>query len=428
MTRPMLDAAMLGPVQKDALRRQMLYADGAFQFYRRTFRECGISRRDIAESDPVSLLRSLPAMTGDRFQELTCESIRAAREVVDIEVSSGTTGPPKRRIITCRDEAAETEILTRLFAACGIGPGDSVACVDTGPLTLMVSFTAGLERLGVDDAYAFSVSVDDDATVAALSKLQPTVVVTIPSIIDRVLAPLASAIRQKAWPLQKVVYVGEPMREDTRRTLETGLGVEVFAYYGASETSALGIECPAHAGIHLFTDWNVVEIVGQREGEALVTTLRREGLPLLRYALGDVLRAREGSCPCGLDYPRVEVLGRTDGAVSVLGVKLSYDAVHRAALWPLDYDGPIAVELSGNGRDRMAVMLPKSLAAHERTIVRSMNTREPDLAYLIASGFLSLDVSFVEETRLESRKAPRIVDRRTPDQAGAVPHPVNAAI
>ena len=413
MTLPETCAALVGAPSGAALRRQMLLAHDALGSCRDSFRQCGVSRSDIVEGDPISLLRRLPPLAGERLRDLVDETIRVAGDVVDIEVSSGTTGPPKRRIMTRRDAEAETEVLARLLAVTGIGPGDSVACLDTGPLTLMVSFTEALDRLGVDEFWAFSAYLDEEETVDGLLALDPTVVITIPSILDRIMGPLSAGLRVRPSRLRKIVYVGEKMREATRRSLESDLGLEVFAYYGASETSALGIECGAHEGVHIFTDWNIVEIAGGGpEGEALITTLGREGLPLFRYALGDILRAREGGCPCGLDYPRVDVLGRTDGTVAVLGVKLTYDTVRRAALWPVDYGGPIGVELGGNGRDRMSVTLPDSLAAQEPAIVRAMKTREPDLAYLVSSGFLELEVSFVDEKRLASRKAPRIVDRR----------------
>lgn len=413
MTRPELQAALVGAPSTSALRQQMLQAHDALESYRDSLQQCGIVRRDIVEADPIGLLRRLPVLAGERFRDLVDETIRVAGDIVDIEVSSGTTGPPKRRIMTRGDVEAEVEVLARLLALPGIGPGDSVACLDTGPLTLMVSFTEALDRLGVDDHWALSVYLDEEATIEGLLALGPTVVITIPSILDRIIGPLETRLRRRPQRLRKIVYVGEEMRADTRRSLESGLGLEVFAYYGASETSALGIECGAHAGIHILTDWNIVEIAGGGpQGEALITTLDREGLPLFRYALGDMLRVRNGSCPCGLGYPRVDVLGRTDGTVSVLGVKLTYDTARRAALWPVEYDGPIGVELSGNGRDRMSVILPDSLAANETAIIRAMKTREPDLAYLVSSGFLELDVSFVDEKRLESRKTPRIVDRR----------------
>ncbi len=406
-------AAPVGAPPGAPLRRQMLYAHDALGSYRETFRRCGVARRDIVADDPVGLLRRLPPLEGERFRDLVDETVRVAGDVVDIEVSSGTTGPPKRRVMTRRDAELEVEVLARLLAVCGIGPGDSAVCLDTGPLTLMVSFTEALDRLGVDESCALSAHLDDEATVEGLLALDPSVVITIPSILDRVMESLSAGLRRRPRRLRKIVYVGEKMREATRSSLESELGLEVFAYYGASETSALGIECGAHEGIHVFTDWNVVEIAGSgTRGEALITTLDREGLPLLRYALGDVLQVREGLCPCGLDYPRVDVLGRTDGIVSVLGVKLTYDTVHRAALWPVEYGGPIGVELSGNGRDRMSVALPDSLVAHEPAIVRAMRTREPDLAYLLSSGFLEMDISFVDGKRLDGRKTPRIVDRR----------------
>ena len=394
----------------------MLFAYDSLESYRDSFQRSGITRGDIVGAGPLALLGRLSVLTGESFRRLVDETIRAADDVVDIEVSSGTTGPPKRRIITKRDSEAENEVLARLLAIPGIGSGDSVACLDTGPLTLMVSFTEALDRLGVDEYWALNVSMSDEATVDTLLALDPTAVITIPSILDRIMEPLSARLRRGPHRLGKIVYVGEAMRELTRTSLESDLGLEVFAYYGASETSALGIECGAHEGIHVFTDWNVVEISGGgSEGEALITTLEREGLPLFRYALGDLLRVRDGECPCGLDYPRVEVLGRTDGTVSVLGVKLAYETVSRAALWPVEYGGPIGVELTGNGRDRMRLTLPDSLSTHEPAIVRSIKTREPDLAYLVSSGFLGLDVSFVDGKRLEGRKAPRIVDLRYSD-------------
>ena len=416
MTSPDSRAALVGAPPRSALRQQMLQAHDALEPYRESFRQRGMVRRDIAEDDPVALLSRLPALTGERFRHLVDETIRVAGDIVDIEVSSGTTGPPKRRIMTRKDAEAETEVLARLLAVPGIGPGDSVACLDTGPLTLMVSFMEALDRLGVEESWALSVYLDPEATVEGLLALDPTAVITIPSILDRIGGPLSARLQRDPGRLRKIVYVGEKMRDATRRLLESGLGLEVFAYYGASETSALGIECGAHEGIHVLTDWNIVEIAGGGpQGEALITTLHREGLPLLRYALGDILRTRDGACPCGLAYPRVDVLGRVDGTVSVLGVKLTYDTVRRAALWPVEYGGPVGVVLSGNGRDRMSVTLPDSLAQHEQAIVRAMRTREPDLAYLVSSGFLELDVSFVDGSRLEGRKSPRIVDRRHAD-------------
>ena len=408
----------VGEETREDLRVVLRRAYATFSVYEELFRETSISWDDILTHDPLSILRRLPPLTGRRSYDLADECISAGGQIVDMETSSGTTGPRKRRVITRRDEASEVSFLADLFRVCGIGASDSVACVDTGPLTLMVSFTKALDHLGVEEAYAYCVSPNVDSTVEGLARLDPSVFVTIPSVLDRYIQGFRRQLgRAGGSRLSKVVYVGEPLSGLTRSVLEDELGVQVFAYYGASETSALGIECQAHDGIHLFTDRNVIEVAlpeaGGNEGEILVTTLRQEGLPLLRYALKDVVEVKEGACPCGLRYPRVDVRGRTDGTASVLGSKIAYSSIHEAAYHDLEASGPLEVILSRNSREVMTVVLPDKLAPQEHRIRAAVLRLEPDLAYLSGSGFLALKLTFVNGSYFDSRrKARQIVDRR----------------
>ena len=408
----------IGTGTKDDLRKVLIHAYSTFSVYRRLFHEQGITQDDLTTLDPLVILQRLPRLTGRRFYDLADESITANDEIIDMETSSGTTGLRKRRVITHRDDASETRFLARLFEACGVGSADRVACVDTGPLTLMVSFTRAFDALGVQEAYAYCASHDVEATVEILARLDPTVIVTIPSILDRCLPALRRHFGASPKPsLDKIIYVGEPLSQQTRSILETTLGVQVFAYYGASETSALGIECQQHRGIHLYTDRNIIEVAvsgpGQAAGPILVTTLQQEGLPLLRYALEDLVEVKEGSCLCGLSYPRVDVLGRADGTASVLGVKFSYGAIHAAAYQGIEGPGPMEAILTRNEQEKLTVVLPEELASGERKIRDSLLGREPDLAFLVAGKFLELELTFVDEARFGSpRKAQRILDRR----------------
>ena len=355
---------------------------------------------------------------------LADESIETLDGIVDIEVSSGTTGTPKRRLITTKDERVETELLRRLFEICGIGPRDRVACVDTGPLTLMASFTGALDVLGVSEAYAYTVSPDAEATVDGLTALDPTVIVTIPSIIERFVGALEVRMAAgRGAALRRLVYAGEPLSPVTRDRLERGLGLEVFGYYGASETSALGIECGRHTGIHLLADQHFIELDcrgrGERDAEIVVTTLHQEGLPLVRYPLGDMVRPIGGACPCGLTLPRVDVIGRADATVSVLGTKLSYasirDAVYR------DHDGPrhVQIVLDRGPTEMITLRLPARLRDSESTIRKAILRREPELAFLVGAGFVTIVPEFVDGDDFEaSRKRPGIVDLRN---SGAAP-------
>jgi phenylacetate-CoA ligase len=214
------------------------------------------------------------------------------------------------------------------------------------------------------------------------------------------------------------VYVGEPLRDRTRSILVDDLSLGVFAYYGASETSALGIECQAHDGIHLFTEQNYLELSREMQDDTVaslvVTTLHQEGLPLLRYALGDHVKVRPGGCACGLSEPRVDVVGRTDGSVSLLGVKVSYDGIRRAVYRDLDSAGPIEVVLSDDGREKLTVVLPDGLASEENRIRRSLTGKEPDLAYLFAAKFVDLEIAFAADGHFRGgRKDRRVVDLRS---------------
>jgi phenylacetate-coenzyme A ligase PaaK-like adenylate-forming protein len=282
----------------------------------------------------------------------------------------------------------------------------------------MVSFTKAFDLLGVEEAYAWCVGADFYSTLASLPKLDPDVIISIPSILEKCFEPLKLYYRNRAsHRLKKVIYVGEAISANLRGRMETEPGVEVFGYYGASETSALGIECRAHDGIHLFTNRNVFEIVTDSPsgltGRIVVTTLQQQTLPLIRYALNDVISLKQGKCPCGLSYPKVDVSGRAGDSFSILGAKFYYEPILKAC-----YNGRNGVRLmrlvlSCEEREKIEIVLPKSLQPDEKTIRGDIFRSQPDLDFLSGSKYLDIQLSFEDESSLaDSRKQKRIVDLR----------------
>ena len=403
---------------REQLRVTLLYARSTFSVYAALFDDAGISSADIAEQDPLSLLRRLPLLESDALLELTDECIMSGERIIDMETSSGTTGPRKRRFITHEDDRSETRFLAELFRVCGIGVSDSVACLDTDPLTVMVSFTKALDLLGAQEAYAYCVGSDFNRALEGLPKLNPSVIISVPSIIERCYDALKFHYENRTDSrLRKMIYVGEPLSTRLRTKLEAVLGLEVFGYYGASETSALGIECSAHDGIHLFTDRNIIELIPLSPesaiSEIVVTTLRQQSPPLLRYALKDMVQVKPGACACGLQYPRVEVIGRAGDSFSILGAKISYAPILNAAYGP--ELGPRLMQLvvTQEDRDRLTIFLPDAMRGDEAAIRRSLLASQPDLDFLVGSRYLDLGFSFVDESYFgKSRKQERVVDRR----------------
>ena len=382
-------------------------AANRFSVYQNALHNIGLRPDSINPQNAFDVLSELPILDGETFNLLINESFLKNDQIVDIETSSGTTGPRKRRLLSTIDDASETFFLATLFNFCGIKSDDQVACVDTGPLTLMTSFTKALNTLGVVDAYCISVEPNSSNTSNHLNSLNPTVIISVPSVLERLIPTL-----KRPSNLRKLVYAGEPLNPRSRLDLETKLDVEIFAYYGASETSALGMECSAHDGVHLFNNRNIFEVDKSNafdEHELIVTTLHQHALPLLRYPLKDIVSIKSGACRCRLEHPRIDVKGRADETISVLGTKLSF-AIISDAIFQCVGPVPIKVVVSNDGNETLTVSLPNTLKKQDKAIRNSL-LNETELGFLVGSDLLTLNLLFQDESRLNSRKR-RIEDNR----------------
>jgi len=400
------------------LRQALLVAAREFEFYTQRYRSSGVSLADIATEDPFEVLRRLPVLEVGDLDELAAESLCRGEGIIDMETSSGTTGGRKRRFISYEDDAAETEFLAELFRACGLDSASRVACLDTDPLTLMVSFTKALQLLGVRESYMYCVGSDFEAMLADLPRLDPTVIITVPSIIERCFEALKTHYAAGSGSsLEKIIFVGESLSIQMRKMLQDTFDVEVFGYYGASETSALGIECSDHHGTHIFTDHNVVEFAPDESdsdrGELVITTLNQRAFPLIRYALKDRVALIPGLCPCGLPHTKLDVLGRADDSVSILGAKLSYDSVLAALYKDADKAGPMQIVVSRDEDESLEIVLPSSLRQGETDLRKALIVAQPDLDFLVSSKHLRLSFSYVDDSSFgNSRKTRRVVDNR----------------
>ena len=282
----------------------------------------------------------------------------------------------------------------------------------------MVSFTKALDLLGVQESYAYCAGPDFTAEMANLRALDPTVIVTIPSIIERCFEFSQACVRCRSWTsaesrlLRRTAVSGHTPGSSSR-----DLGVEVFGYYGATETSSLGAECSAHDGIHVFTDHNVIEVakddLSSSTGEIVVTSLKQRTLPLLRYALRDEIAVRAGLCSCGLDYPRIEVVGRADDSFSILGLKVHYAPVLDAVYEQADSTGLMQLQVTRHDKEALTIVLPDRLRSLEDAMRRTVLDRDRELEFLVRGGYLGLTFSFVDEGYFGgTRKVQRVVDER----------------
>ena len=140
-------------------------------------------------------------------------------------------------------------------------------------------------------------------------------------------------IRDRLY-LKKGVIGSERWGEKMRNRIQNELGIEIYDIYGLTEIygPGIGISCDEHAGMHVWADYIYIEVIDPdtgapvpdgEVGELVLTTLRKEGAPLIRYRTHDLTRIIPGDCACGCRHPRIDTLvGRTDDMFKVKGCNM----------------------------------------------------------------------------------------------------------
>jgi len=301
-------------------------------FYRAKLQQAGIDPADIKT---VEDLARVPFTNKSELREGYPLGLMAVpeEEVVRIHSSSGTTGKPIIVPYTRNDVRVWAELMARCFAMVGVTNKDRVQVTPGyGLWTAGIGFQAGVEALG-----AMTVPTGPGNTEKQLEMmvdLGSTVLVATSSYA----LLLAEEINRRGLRDQVKLKIGvigsERWSDKMRLRIEEYLGIDTFDIYGLTEIYGPGIaiDCPEHTGIHFWSDHLIFEIIdpetGQQlppgeEGELVITTLTKEGMPLIRYKTHDITRLRLESCPCGSPFPMIDrVLGRTDDMIKIKAVNV----------------------------------------------------------------------------------------------------------
>lgn len=254
-------------------------------------------------------------------------------EIVRIHSSSGTTGTPVIIPYTAQDVADWTEMFKRCYEIAGITNTDRVHITPGyGLWTAGIGFQAGIEKLG---AMAIPMGPGNtDKQIKMMMDLKSTVLCATSSYALLLAEEIAKRGVADKIHLKKGIIGSERWGEKMRKRIANELGVELYDIYGLTEVygPGIGISCEHKCGMHYFDDYVYFEIVNPKTGEIVpdgeigelvITTLKKQGAPLIRYRTHDLTRFIPGECACGQKYPRIDViLGRTDDMVKVKGVNI----------------------------------------------------------------------------------------------------------
>ncbi len=254
-------------------------------------------------------------------------------EIVRIHSSSGTTGIPVIIPYTRQDVEDWAVMFKRCYETAGITNLDRIHITPGyGLWTAGIGFQAGAELLG-----AMCIPMgpgNTDKQLRMMMDMKSTVLCATSSYALLLAEEIAKrGIGDKIY-LKKGVIGSERWGEKMRKRIAGELGVSLYDIYGLTEVygPGIGISCDAECGMHVWDDFLYFEIVDPKTGKVLpdgeigelvITTLRKQGAPLIRYRTHDLTRFIPGDCPCGLKYPRIDtILGRTDDMVKVKGVNI----------------------------------------------------------------------------------------------------------
>jgi phenylacetate-CoA ligase len=414
----------LEALQVDRLRETVRRARRA-PFYRERLQE--ISLEDIRSPQDVA---HLPFTTKQDLRDaypygFLCQP---KDRFVRLHVSSGTTGQATAVFYTQKDLDTWADLMARCLYMTGARPGDTFQnLTGYGLFTGGLGFHYGAERLGM--LTIPSGAGNSKRQIQLMKDFDTTVIHIIPSYALRLMDVMQElGLDPKRDLSLRIAYLGaEPYSEEVRSRVEAFYGVKVFNSYGLSEMNGPGVafECRFQNGLHIWEDAYLVEIVDPdtlepvpegRLGELVLTTLTREGMPLIRYRTKDLTRILPGDCPCGRPHRRLDrIQGRSDDMFILKGVNIFPIQVEQVLMAIPEVGNNYRIVLDRqNNVDTMTVeveVTDKIFVEDMRHLQRIRNriTKELKSELLVTPA-----VSLVEPHSLPKNdgKAVRLIDRR----------------
>jgi phenylacetate-CoA ligase len=327
-----LPSKELERLQARNLRILLKHAYETVPYYRRIFRERGLSPGDVKSVDDLTKIPILTkADIRNSFEDLISRAIPKDRLIPN---TSGGTGDQIKFYVTREQLSWEIAAEFRAYGWAGYKFGDRClifwgSSMDLARHTSMIKRSASrLERTLVVNTYVASDEILDDYA-RLMARFNPEVVRGYASSVYMMAKYMLEKGVDCAQP-RVVITSAETLLDFQRRAIEKAFHCSVFDYYGSREIGAIAAECEKHCGYHISTENVLLEFVREgghvahgENGVILVTGLRNFGMPLIRYEIGDIGRSSDQSCSCGRGLPLLSSIeGRVSQFMAVFDRKL----------------------------------------------------------------------------------------------------------
>ena len=396
------------------------------RFYRNKFVQNNVSVRDINSHKDI---QRLPVTTKQDLRDEYPDGLlaRPVSDMVRLHASSGTTGSPTVIMHTQNDLNTWADLVARCMHMVGTRSGDVFQNMSGyGLFTGGLGIHYGAERLGCMTIP--SGAGNSKRQIKLLTDFRVTVAHIIPSYALHLATVFENMGKSPRDTFLRSFLIGaEPHTEEIRQKVQELYGVKAYNSYGLSEMNGPGVafECEHQNGMHVWEDAYIPEILDPNTlepvpegevGELVLTTLTREGMPVIRYRTRDLTRFIPGECACGRKHRRIDrIMGRADDMIIIKGVNIYPMQVERVLMALPEVGENYIIELEREGymdqlrikvevKDEYFVEDMRQLKGLQQKIAKQLNEEI----------LVTPRVDLVERNSLprSQGKAERVVDKR----------------
>lgn len=412
-------------IQLERLKWLVDYCDKNVKFYHDRLEKAGVTAEKIKSLDDIQYI---PYTTKDDIRDNYPFGLfgQPMKKIVRIHASSGTTGKPTVVGYTQNDLENWSDCMARLCMAAGASDEDIIQIAfGYGLFTGALGLHYGLEKIGA--TVVPTSSGNTEKQIMLMQDFQTTGLVSTPSYAQYIGETAREMGVIENIHLKLGLFGSEGCTEEMRAQVEKSLGLFATDNYGMSELMGPGVsgECKLRCGMHINEDHFLAEVIDPNtlevlpkgsQGELVVTTLTKEGIPMLRYRTKDITKIDYAPCKCGRTFARMaKIKGRTDDMLKIRGVNV-FPSQIESVLMGFDKIAPHyqLVITRKNFSDRLEVRIEladESLLENYGELEALKSSIHHNLKTVLG---IDTTVSLVEHKSLErfQGKAKRIVDLR----------------
>lgn len=420
-----IDREKLEQLQLKRLKKTVKHVFENVPFYQEKFKQAGVTPKDLRKLEDI---KHFPFTTASDLRAAYPDGLLAVKKdhVIRLHTSSGTTGKPKAVFFSSKDIDTAAELMARCLVMTGVTKSDVLQNMMTyGLFTGALVMHYGAEKVGVlvipagpgNSERQLMLMQDFKTTVFHAT---PTYALYFADFLER------KGINPRTDLCLKKGFIGaEPYTEETRRKIESALGIDVYNSYGLSEMNGPGVafECEYKNGMHLWEDNFLMEIIDPNTGEPLpegekgelvLTTLCREAMPLIRYRTRDITSIITEPCKCGRTHRRIaRITGRSDDMLIVRGVNIFPQQIERVLMGIRGVGRNYLILL--DGLDEMTVQAEFDLSVFDGQLEHLVQLQNQIVDKLADEILIRPKVELLPPGSLPTSegKAKRVIDKRT---------------